>query len=612
MRRAFAGLPSLSGLGGVVLSLLLSSGFANAQEAPAPPSPADQTPAAEAPPESATPESATPDESAPENAGASFDANAGGFGEDPFESDQESKFSVNGYIQVQTGVFVSPDKARYTPNGAALNHGGKLGQMSMARATAQLEADWKPWKWMSMHGILRGSRSLTLKADREAQLPNPKRLVVRNVLSSGTFLAKAEWKSKSPGEVATEVRDTFYNEFDLREFFVDIEATSWLSFRAGRQQVAWGETGQFRLLDVVNPVDPTWHFSSLESFEDQRIPLWMLKTNIEIKPLAGNLEVLWIPMLDEGDKLATVPLTFVGAWGLPLPKNVDMGQYRRKVFLYPERNLDNSRVGARWKGEAGPVTYSLVYMYTHVISPPIPKFVYTPFGGGDLEVWLGFPRQHIVGLSLEAAIPSPATLNVKFEAAFEPDRSYPVSSAKKYKRTIKSLADDTPYQDGLVMNKNDVVADFDIPKKKVLSYALTLQRPSNIRWLNPEQSIMLVAQFMHTAILDFDKKDLMVEIPGYDTTVVQPHSFKLIASVFTSYLHGMLTPRIVGVYAFARKDDGELLGQGGLLSVQLGMAFGNNWRLNLALNEFFGPDGYDGLGLFRDRDEVNLSVRYQF
>jgi len=611
MRRAVAGLPVLTGLGGLVLSLFLASGPARAQETLVPsagePGVPSGTPAAEAPPEAIPAE-----EPATENEGASFDSGSGGFGEDPFGSEEESKFSVNGYVQVQTGVFVAPDKARYTPNGAALNHGDKLGKMSMARATFQLEADWKPWKWMSLHGILRGARSLTLKPDREAQLPNPKRMVVRNVLSNGAFLAKAEWKSKSPDEVMTEVRDTFYNEFDLREFFADIEATNWLSFRVGRQQVAWGETGQFRLLDVVNPTDPTWHFSSLESFEDQRIPLWMLKTNIEIKPMAGNLEVLWIPMLDEGDRLVTVPLTFVGAWGLPLPKNVDMGQYRRKVFIYPERSLESSRAGVRWKGEAGLMTYSLVYMYTHVISPPIPSFVYTPFGGGDLEVWLDFPRQHIVGASLEVAIPSPATLNVKFEAALEPDRSYPVSSAKKYSRTVKSLADDTPYRYGLMMNKNDVVADFDIPKKKVLSYALTLQRPTNIRWLNPEQSIMFVAQFMHTAILDYDPKDLMVEIPGYDTTVVQPHSFKLIATAFTSYLHGMLTPRIIGVYAFARDHSGETIGQGGLLSVQLGMAFGNNWRLNLALNEFFGPDGYDGLGLFRDRDEVNLSVRYQF
>jgi hypothetical protein len=105
---------------------------------------------------------------------------------------------------------------------------------------------------------------------------------------------------------------------------------------------------------------------------------------------------------------------------------------------------------------------------------------------------------------------------------------------------------------------------------------------------------------------------MAVEIPGYDTTKVQPHVFRLVGSMFTSYLHGMLTPRILGAFVFARDNAGETINQGGFLSVQLGMTFGNNWRLNLALNEFFGPDGYDGIGLFRDRDEVNLSVRYQF
>jgi hypothetical protein len=336
-------------------------------------------------------------------------------------------------------------------------------------------------------------------------------------------------------------------------------------------------------------------------------------------------------MLDKSEDLATVPLTFVGAWGLPTPviqgasglEGIPLAKYRRKVFNWPENGIENSRAGARWKGEIGNVTYSLVYFYTHVISPPIPEFTYTPFAsGGDLEVWLGFPRQHIVGLALETTIPNPVTMNVKFEAAFEPDRTYPVSSQKAMPAPTgvdgldsagKATRGGVLYDHGLLLNQYDVIARFDNPKKKVLSYALTLQRPLQFDWLNPEMSTMLVFQFMHTAILDFDTADMAVEVPGYDTTIVQPHSFKLIAALFTSYLHGMLTPRITGVWAFSADPNGELVDQGGLLSVGLGMAFGDHWRLNFALNEFFqGHSKYDGLGLFADRDEVNLSVKFQF
>jgi len=47
------------------------------------------------------------------------------------------------------------------------------------------------------------------------------------------------------------------------------------------------------------------------------------------------------------------------------------------------------------------------------------------------------------------------------------------------------------------------------------------------------------------------------------------------------------------------------------LSTNLNFAFGNNWRIKLGYNLILGDDPYRGLGLFRDRDEVNLRIRYQ-
>lgn len=593
-----------------IVVLVMCSGLVMAQENPEETGQTEEYPLTEETTDSTFEESSTA-------------SNEGGFLEDAFS---EEKFTFHGFIQLQSGIFVAPDEEVLDVNGYQIDHGGKLGQMSMFRGTLQLEADWRPTDSVWLHAVFRGTRALKVKADKDAQQPEPKKLIT---YKDKDFNTVQEWVMKSADENMEWVRDKYYNEFDLRELFIDIQASELLSIRLGRQQVAWGETGQFRLLDVINPIDSTWHFSSLESFESQRIPLWMANVTLEIPELQGNLQVVWIPMLDNSEDLVTVPLTFVGAWGLPTPvmgdgSPVQMAKYRRKVFIWPENSIENSRAGARWRGEIGNFTYSLVYFYTHVISPPIPELTYTPFAsGGDLEIWLDFPRQHIVGASMETTIPNPVTLNVKFEAAFEPDRTYPVSSQKPMlvptgvdgldATTGMATRNGVYYDYGLLMNKYDRVARFDNPKKKVLSYALTLQRPLQFNWLNPEQSVMLVLQFMHTAILDFDSSDMAVEIPGYDTTVLQPHSFKLIGAIFTSYLHGMLSPKIVGVWAFARDPSGELVDQGGLLSASLGMAFGDHWRLNLALNEFFqGHSKYDGLGLFADRDEVNLSVRFQF
>lgn len=560
--------------------------------------------APEAPVTSSEPESLTYSEPFPGDEAPAAEVQENPYGTrasgDPF-GEETGRFQVNGYLQTQFGIFFGWEKDRFEEDVKAnkvypTDHGGKLGELSMFRNTLQIEADWQPTRAISLHAILRGVLSSKLPSDRDAQVPD------------AGYVGQAEKRRQW-------VLDRYYNELDVRELYVDIEAHPLLTFRVGRQQVSWGETGQYRLLDVINPTDSTWHFGPLESFEDQRIPNWMLKAQLEIPPLQGWLEGVWVPALDRPEDMVTVPLTFVGAWGLPPPpKQGDASLHpnaiHSKVFLWPQRDVRNSRAGARWRGEAGPVTYTLAYFWTHVQSPPIPLYFVAPFtsGASGYDVYLGFPRQHVVGASMEVAVPHPVALNIKLEAAFEPDRTYPVHSLKKRIRMDPAVAAE-------IGGDRAVGYYFDNPKKKVFSWALTLQRPSTIRWLNPQQSTMFVLQFMHTWIADFkplkrdadglvvDQGDYILEIPGYDSTLAEEHSFRLVGAVFTSYLNGMLTPRIIGAW---------LPKNGGFLSVQMDVALGNHWRILAAVNQFFGDNPYKGIGLFRDRDEVNVRVRYQF
>src|SRR5262249_43547319 len=54
--------------------------------------------------------------------------------------------------------------------------------------------------------------------------------------------------------------DALKFENDLREAYADIKfRTIPLTVRAGRQQIVWGETDNFRMLDRANPLDLTWH-----------------------------------------------------------------------------------------------------------------------------------------------------------------------------------------------------------------------------------------------------------------------------------------------------------------------------------------------------------------
>ena len=55
-------------------------------------------------------------------------------------------------------------------------------------------------------------------------------------------------------------RDALKFENVLREAYVDVKFRGGFSLRAGRQQIIWGESDGFRLLDRANALDLSWHF----------------------------------------------------------------------------------------------------------------------------------------------------------------------------------------------------------------------------------------------------------------------------------------------------------------------------------------------------------------
>lgn len=516
---------------------------------------------------------------------------------------------VHGFVQNQTGVFISPDRSateEYQAYPGApretfpSNHGDKLGRLSMMRNTLQIEADWEPLRWLGLHATFRGVVGPPLAADRDAQPPHIPGF--REAVEE-----RRDW-----------VAEHFYNQADLREFYLDVHPVQLWSLRIGRQQVAWGEAGQYRLLDCVNPLDSTWHFGALESFDDQRIPLWMVRSLVGLSPLFGTLEVVWVPMvplIERPEDTVTVPLSMVGAWGLPpAPRQGDVSvttsKIRRRIFRYPNQTPANSRAGVRWVGEVGNFSYSLVYFYGHQLSPPIPsRYIVGEWPGVDVE--LDFPRQHLAGFSVQTALPFPISTLLRLEMLFEPDRTYPMYSE------LKKLEKE-PTSDDL-----RTIARFERREKFTLNYAFTIQQPAVLRLVNPDDVVVLALQFFHSYIAGFRpasledcasfKGDCILEVPGYDSTLMRRHHFRVGWSLFTSYLHGMITPRVSGAWLFAADAwRRNFKNGGGFLSVGVDFAFGRHWRLGLAVNQFFGDDPYYGMGFFRDRDEVNFRVRYQF
>ena len=90
---------------------------------------------------------------------------------------------------------------------------------------------------------------------------------------------------------------SFSQQYDLWEAYFDLSRGP-AFFRVGRQNLAWGETDIFRLLDAINPLDNTFG-GPFEDLDDRRIPLWMLRGSYNfgrLGPIATlTVEGFWVP-----------------------------------------------------------------------------------------------------------------------------------------------------------------------------------------------------------------------------------------------------------------------------------------------------------------------------
>ncbi len=157
----------------------------------------------------------------------------------------------------------------------------------------------------------------------------------------GTLDANGKLKQGLYSRLSDNQRRADAWENSLREAYVDLKvADAPVSFRLGRQQVIWGESDQFRLMDIWNPLDTTWHFQQ-ESWDNIRIPLWLGKGlwDIgELGPLSNTfLEAVYNPF----DFQPNAKLTFLPQpWGLPFPNPLRDGQIQQVGASYFATKFD--------------------------------------------------------------------------------------------------------------------------------------------------------------------------------------------------------------------------------------------------------------------------------
>ncbi len=375
--------------------------------------------------------------------------------------------------------------------------------------------------------------------------------------------------------------------------YIDLgKGPAWL--RVGQQNLSWGESDGFRLLDMIEPLDNRFGFPLVEDLDDRRIPLWMVRSVMRFDPVGPltnlNLEGYWVP---GGIDNQESPLPPVGnPFAPPAPPGTS-------VISIPNKNLGNSRGGGRVVGTLGSVTFSLAHYVTFNDAPSARLEIRALAPQPDAPFLIEFYKQQITGGSATFALPFDPYTIVRTEVAnFWDERVFiPEQSANQAALVDEFIAGNGQPVKGA------------LPKRDVLRWMIGFDRNVWLRFLNPTNSFLVSAQYFHTHILDYDGRIAIpavkfVEFPaaGPPITGIVPRrqdeaTFTYLLT--TVYLHGTITPQVFGAYDTR-----------GVNSIVFGLAYQIGTSVQLALKYALITGAFANLGFFRDRDQLVLRLQY--
>ncbi len=447
----------------------------------------------------------------------------------------------------------------------------------------------------------------------------------------------------NPDCTRLEPRDHLRHRHRLFEAYLDFTKGA-LFLRVGRQNLSWGETDGFRLLDNINPLDAGFG-GFLVSLDERRIPLDMARVVYGFGSI-GPFSELNLEAYGALDNEIAEPVSAGSPWGVGGPAGI------KSFVKKPARNLTDARGGFRVTGVLGDLTLSAAHYYTFLdtpmvrvmtpeTTPSISNRAVTPCPIGDkfcinladfdravtggeengtskylvdnFVANLFYPKIAISGATASFSVPSLYTV-VRSEVAIfwrEPffKNSHfrnligPVDSGGQITPGFRQIGVDPETGSPLLTYKND------IDRSNVVRWSLGLDVNRYIRFLNPQQSFIISGQIFGTHIVDFDNSALDLVNSPYDfahfsTGVADPnrgnavtinmdqHQLVNTLLVSTSFRSGLVVPRLILFYDW----QGSVLVQPEITFIR------DPFRFILQYNYLDGQ--YNGIGFLRDRDNL--------
>lgn len=456
-----------------------------------------------------------------------------------------------------------------------------------------------------------------------------------------------------------ELRFTEFNDrLDfLREAYIDANipvGDKELGIRLGRQQIVWGRTDLFRVLDVINPVDFSRN-NIYDELEDIRIPQWMLQ--MEYRMGASeifddfNFSVVWnfdkfrpsslgqagTPnrILDAGslfrglkncwDNGCTVANFANGTVATDFGPN----QIGIRNANLPDWDIDDTQYGLKLEGVYKGIGFSLNYLSylsqlpsLHGGIPAVNSFT------GEEDIWpfliafdIEFPRIHLYGGSLDIYADS-------IKSVFRLEAVY--TTGEEFTNTLRPEL---------------------FSESGVVRYVIGWDRDTFIPWLNKSKAFLLSAQIFGQHILEHELEDTpgsLAGLPGFTKAGIPDWKDGWIGTFLIKgwWLQNRLSPQIITAYDFRAQAAAIAPSVDWLINDNWRLVVGANFKVGTGARAFddcrtcnpFGPftstplhadpfvpgsvglAGFEPLGRFRSgpigsalkEDEIQVSLRFRF
>lgn len=401
----------------------------------------------------------------------------------------------------------------------------------------------------------------------------------------------------------------------LREFYVDatmeLDDDDQVSFRLGKQQVVWGRTDLFRVLDVINPVDYSRN-NIYDELEDIRIPMWMLKTDFRFGPTAGfddlNAQIVWnfdefrpnnlgqagTPyeilgagsffrgmknLWDNGGTVANfAPLDLTGATmhvdanGNPvgpalLAINFGAGVIGIRDVHLPEWSLSNTQLGLKLEGVSGDLTWSVNAMTYRSQLPSIRAgkvAVTNPFTGEALPnathliaFDMHFPRLNMVGGSFDY-------YSQDIDTVFRVEAAY--SMGEEFANTLKEE----------LYSENDV-----------FRFVLGMDKNVFIRPLNENRAFLLSGQLFGQHIMDHQLQQSTLGgmgVPGFDEVGMPDWETNFIGTFLIKgwWMNDRVSPQFIVAHDFKAGAT--------VIEPSVDILLNDNWQIIMKANIKYGGE----------------------